>query len=56
MKKIFVILGVVSTVLFGLYILGCGPGMKNSEAPLDNVPRQPLGRFCLIPKTTLIKV
>ncbi len=48
MKKIFVVLGVVSTVLFGLYILGCGPGIeKFGEAPLDNSTKTAIGTILL---------
>ena len=56
MKKIFVILGVVSTVLFGLYISGCGPGIeKFGEAPLDNNTKTAIGTILLNPQNYIDK-
>ncbi len=51
MKKIFVILGVVSTVLFGLYILGCASGIeKFGDVPLDNSTKTAVGTILLNPQ------
>jgi len=51
MKKIFVVLGVVSTVLFGLYISGCGPGIeKFGDTPSEDAAKTAIGTILLNPK------
>ena len=57
MKKLFVILGLVSTVLFGLSTLGCGAGgvEKFGEALLDNDAKTAIGEIMLNPKNYVDK-
>jgi hypothetical protein len=48
MKKLFMILGLVLTALFGLYILGCGPKIERfGDVPADNAPKTAIGTILL---------
>ncbi len=56
MKKSFMILGLVLTGLFGLYILGCGPGIeKFGDLPAENAAKTAIGTILLNPQTYVDK-
>lgn len=56
MKRIFMISGLVLTVLFGLHIIGCGQRIeKFGDAPLDNAPKTAIGTILLNPQNYIDK-